>query len=319
MRVLRGISGPAAGFGIAVERELTIGREGADITIADPGLAGRHAVIRPTAHGLEIEDLGSAGGSFVDGERIAAPTPLTAGSKVGLGGSVMTVELSPDPVASASPPAGVSSSSFDGPAPGAPPRPSRRAAVVIGLVAVLTVVGTGVGIAAGGGSSKKPSSSSVASAAPTTAASPTSSAHLVPFITHAGQGTSVLLRGSRYNVLAGTEDTGGELAVVHIDLHHGSEPPAHIHTREAECFYVITGHMTFVAGGRTLHAGPGDFVYLPRNVEHDYTVDGGPSQVLVIAVPAGLERFFIALSKDPSALLTIAGKYGILPGKLPTG
>jgi hypothetical protein len=70
-----------------------IGREDADLTIADPQLSRRHAVVRPSARGVVIEDLGSANGTFVDGVRISEAVTLTPGATVRVGGSEIALEV----------------------------------------------------------------------------------------------------------------------------------------------------------------------------------------------------------------------------------
>ena len=48
-----------------------IGREGCDITLADPDVSRRHARVTPRGDTVVVEDLGSTNGTFVNGERIA--------------------------------------------------------------------------------------------------------------------------------------------------------------------------------------------------------------------------------------------------------
>ena len=74
---LRVTEGNARGTSLAVEAELLIGRaapEEAGRLGDDPELSRRHARASRAANGqLTIEDLGSANGTFVNGERIDAP------------------------------------------------------------------------------------------------------------------------------------------------------------------------------------------------------------------------------------------------------
>ena len=70
-----------------------IGREGADLTLADDEVSRRHAVVRPVERGVVVEDLGSTNGTFVNGEQISTPVTLTLGSTLRLGNSVIEVEL----------------------------------------------------------------------------------------------------------------------------------------------------------------------------------------------------------------------------------
>jgi hypothetical protein len=92
MAKLRAISGPLAGQTIEVENELVIGRRDTDVTIDDLELSGRHAVVRRHANRLQVEDLGSSNGTFVDGTRIEEPTLLGGGAEIRLGTTVLVVE-----------------------------------------------------------------------------------------------------------------------------------------------------------------------------------------------------------------------------------
>jgi pSer/pThr/pTyr-binding forkhead associated (FHA) protein len=75
------------------DRELVIGREGADVNVDDQEASRRHAVVRPAGGGAEIEDLGSLNGTFVNGARIDGPTALSTGDEVRIGSTVLVVEL----------------------------------------------------------------------------------------------------------------------------------------------------------------------------------------------------------------------------------
>jgi pSer/pThr/pTyr-binding forkhead associated (FHA) protein len=92
MARLRVVSGPAAGQTVDVEEEVVIGREDTDLAIDDVELSRRHAVVRRYANRLQVEDLGSTNGTFVDGNRIAEPTLLGGGAEIKIGTTVLVVE-----------------------------------------------------------------------------------------------------------------------------------------------------------------------------------------------------------------------------------
>ena len=87
MSTLNIISGPAAGRQFEVTGEQVLGREGADITITDPEISRAHARLRPHDEGIEVHDLGSSNGTFVNEIRITAPTVIRPGDRVRFGGS----------------------------------------------------------------------------------------------------------------------------------------------------------------------------------------------------------------------------------------
>jgi pSer/pThr/pTyr-binding forkhead associated (FHA) protein len=69
------------------------GREGADVLIDDPEVSRQHALVRPADGALEVTDLGSVNGTFVNGERIYEPTRIATGDLVGVGRHTFEAEI----------------------------------------------------------------------------------------------------------------------------------------------------------------------------------------------------------------------------------
>jgi len=82
----------------------------------------------------------------------------------------------------------------------------------------------------------------------------------------------------------------------------GYEGVWHVHHREDEGFYILEGEMTFHVGQQTIKAGPGSYLFGPRDVPHTYTVDSGPARLLFLFTPAGLEGFIREYSEPASSL-----------------
>jgi hypothetical protein len=91
-----GVTGPAlvvrSGGGRAGETfivegdETTVGRSpDCDIFLDDVTVSRRHAVVRRTGAGLEIEDLGSLNGTYLNRKRIDAAAALTDGDELQIG------------------------------------------------------------------------------------------------------------------------------------------------------------------------------------------------------------------------------------------
>jgi hypothetical protein len=89
--------GPANGQELPVDSELVLGRENADLTIDDTQLSRQHARIKPVDGVLEIEDLGSLNGTWVNGNRIPESTRLSPGDVVKIGTTVIEVLADPAP------------------------------------------------------------------------------------------------------------------------------------------------------------------------------------------------------------------------------
>ncbi len=64
--------------------------------IADPNASRRHAALRVVGSEVVVEDLQSRNGTFVDGRLIGSPTPVTAGSRIIIGSTVMTLVRAPE-------------------------------------------------------------------------------------------------------------------------------------------------------------------------------------------------------------------------------
>jgi hypothetical protein len=92
MAGLRIKNGPLAGQTFEVVGEVVLGRENADLTIDDAEASRRHAVVRLQGGAVEVEDLGSSNGTFVNGERIEGPTRVGGGAKIRVGTTEFEVE-----------------------------------------------------------------------------------------------------------------------------------------------------------------------------------------------------------------------------------
>lgn len=68
-------------------------------------------------------------------------------------------------------------------------------------------------------------------------------------------------------MLATGEQTGHIASFGEADLPaHTAGPGLHVHSREDEAVYVISGIMTFLVGEQRFEAGPGSLVWLPREI-----------------------------------------------------
>jgi S-DNA-T family DNA segregation ATPase FtsK/SpoIIIE len=97
--VLAVASGPDAGRCIPLVGEpLLIGRDGAaDLTLRDPQVSFRHALLHPTGAGVRITDLGSTNGVRIDGRPAGESGPAAVGSLIRLGGSVLRLQSTVEP------------------------------------------------------------------------------------------------------------------------------------------------------------------------------------------------------------------------------
>src|SRR5436305_15214156 len=70
------LAGPHMGelYKLKPDQATVIGRGETDLRIEDDGVSRRHCSITPRGRGAQLVDLGSANGTFVEGERIREKT-----------------------------------------------------------------------------------------------------------------------------------------------------------------------------------------------------------------------------------------------------
>jgi quercetin dioxygenase-like cupin family protein len=100
------------------------------------------------------------------------------------------------------------------------------------------------------------------------------------------------------------------VAVLEFLTRHGEEPGPHTHATEDEMFYVLDGWLSFHCDGQTFDLGPGGFIFLPRGLQHSYTIPPHTTvRLLVITAPVrdgaegGWGGFVADMEKTGGALI----------------
>jgi hypothetical protein len=86
-------NGPLVGQRYEIDRELVIGGRGATLSTSADAPSPPHAALRITGDQVEVEDLGSSSGTWVDGERIRQPRIVRDGAAVRVGTTTFIVEI----------------------------------------------------------------------------------------------------------------------------------------------------------------------------------------------------------------------------------
>ncbi len=117
------------------------------------------------------------------------------------------------------------------------------------------------------------------------------------------------------------DDTGGALTAFELSALPQTGPYLHVHHREDEWYYVLSGEFLFNAGGveHTLPAGAS--IWLPRGIPHVWAnIATSESKLILVCQPGGFEKFFedmgAAMSKVDSAnaektMAAMFAKYGM--------
>jgi quercetin dioxygenase-like cupin family protein len=96
------------------------------------------------------------------------------------------------------------------------------------------------------------------------------------------EGRTIAVVGDVYRYLVSGDETGGKYALMEAFVGPGGGPPPHIHSREAEGFYILDGEITFNVEGKRIVAGPGMFASVPIGALHSFKNESGkPVRMLV--------------------------------------
>jgi len=116
----------------------------------------------------------------------------------------------------------------------------------------------------------------------------------------AGEGIEKWVNGSGYTMKVTRASTKGSVGFVEATVAPGGGPMPHAHRNEDEIFYMLGGELEFLDGDRTFIAGPGDFIFVPRNHRHRFTnVSSDTARMLFLFTPGGPEHFFVEAGDDP--------------------
>jgi quercetin dioxygenase-like cupin family protein len=108
-----------------------------------------------------------------------------------------------------------------------------------------------------------------------------------PYALKAGEGWTYRYGIYDFTVKAGELGRGRRLTVVEYTTRLGEEPPDHIHATENEIFYVLQGALTVRCGADTFDVDDGGFAFLPRGIQHGYTIrSDGDVRLLMMTSPA---------------------------------
>ena len=84
------VTGPLAGRRVALPGQVTVGRMDTDLELNDAEVSREHAVLRPRPDGtIEVEDLGSTNGTYIDDRPVAGPAVLEPGQQLRIGSTVL--------------------------------------------------------------------------------------------------------------------------------------------------------------------------------------------------------------------------------------
>jgi quercetin dioxygenase-like cupin family protein len=149
------------------------------------------------------------------------------------------------------------------------------------------------------------------------------------FSVGSNEGSAYWMLGGLVTMKATAQQTGGAFGLVEEVLNKAAEPPPHVHHREDEAFYVLDGELTIRVGDEIFRATRGAFVFCPRGIPHQLTVESPEVRMLTLVTPGGVEGLWQQLGEparsrtlppeptepDINRVVRLAAEYGaeILP------
>ena len=109
--------------------------------------------------------------------------------------------------------------------------------------------------------------------------------------------------GHLMSTLISSKDTNGSFSLIHGYEIKGLEPPPHIHTKEDESFYLLSGEINYAVGDEVFKAKKGDWIFLPRMIQHSFQVQTETAEVLMHLSPGGFEDYFREMSEPARDLV----------------
>ncbi len=138
------------------------------------------------------------------------------------------------------------------------------------------------------------------------------------------EGQAIWFAGALMILKAGEEQSEGRFSLLDQRMPGDYAVPCHVHHAEDEAWYILEGEATFYCGDETFTAGPGSWVFLPKDVPHAFRLGSNGGRMLTLSAPAGFANFVKAAGEpaprlvppspgpmDIEQLTTIAAQYGI--------
>jgi quercetin dioxygenase-like cupin family protein len=94
--------------------------------------------------------------------------------------------------------------------------------------------------------------------------------------------------------MAGPADNNGAFDLVICKVRRGTEPPPHIHVREDEFFYVLSGEVWAYVESEVFAVRAGECMVLPRRRPHAWLITSEEAHLILLVVPGG---FLDAINK----------------------
>jgi mannose-6-phosphate isomerase-like protein (cupin superfamily) len=98
---------------------------------------------------------------------------------------------------------------------------------------------------------------------------------------------STWYKGILFSHMAGNTDNNGAFDLIIIKMRRGTEPPPHVHSRDHELFYLLSGQMKVYVDGEVFTVTAGECMFFPRRKLHAFLVTSEQVHYIALLVPGG--------------------------------
>ena len=103
-------------------------------------------------------------------------------------------------------------------------------------------------------------------------------------------------KGMLHSQMAGTEDNSGAFDFNIARLRQGTEPPPHVHSREHEFMYLLSGEIRFYIEAEVFTVTAGECIFIPRGKRHAFLITSDEAHVILVVSPGGFCDAFKQMS-----------------------
>lgn len=96
-----------------------------------------------------------------------------------------------------------------------------------------------------------------------------------------------------------SDDSGSSLSAFELNVLPQAGPQLHVHHREDEWYYVLSGEFLFKAGAEQQTLPAGSSIWLPRGIPHTWAnMSTAEAKLILVCQPGGFEKFFDEMGRE---------------------
>jgi mannose-6-phosphate isomerase-like protein (cupin superfamily) len=105
-----------------------------------------------------------------------------------------------------------------------------------------------------------------------------------------------------------SEESGGSCTAFELSAMPQTGPYRHVHHREDEWYYVLSGEFLFKAGDEEHTLPVGASIWLPKGIPHVWAnVSSQEGKLILVCLPGGFEKFFDEMGREMANVHDTAG------------